>query len=49
VAEGGVSVQPPPYPRFAAMRMESSMADTPVSAGQVEVQASVTLRYRIAQ
>jgi hypothetical protein len=25
------------------------MADTPVSAGQVGVQASVTIRYRIAQ
>ncbi|HKI06475.1 MAG TPA: SIMPL domain-containing protein [Thermoanaerobaculia bacterium] len=51
VAEGGISVSPPPYPRGGMLRMaaESAMADTPVSAGQVGVQASVTIRYRISQ
>jgi len=49
VAEGGISISPPPYPRGTMLRMaESSMADTPVSAGQVGVSASVTIRYRIA-
>lgn len=48
--EGGVSVSPPPSPRYGMARMEaSSMAPTPVSAGQVGVEASVTLRYRISQ
>jgi uncharacterized protein len=50
VAEGGVSVSPPPSPRYPMARMEAaSMAPTPVSAGQVGVEASVTLRYRISQ
>jgi uncharacterized protein YggE len=50
VAEGGVSITPPPSPRFGLARMEAaSMAPTPVSAGQVGVEASVTLRYRISQ
>jgi uncharacterized protein YggE len=51
VAEGGVSVSPPPSPRYGMARMEavSMMAPTPVSAGQVGVEASVTLRYRISQ
>jgi uncharacterized protein YggE len=50
IAEGGVSITPPPSPRYGMARMESaSMAPTPVSAGQVGVEASVTLRYRIAQ
>ena len=50
VAEGGVSVSPPPYPRFGGTRAmaEVAMAPTPVSAGQVGVEASVTIRYRIA-
>jgi uncharacterized protein len=48
VAEGGVSISPPPYPkgRFAVAELS---VDTPVSAGQVGVEASVTIRYRIAQ
>ena len=50
VAEGGVSVMPQPYPRYGRAMAEMSMAaDTPVSAGQVGVQASVTIRYRISQ
>jgi len=48
VAEGGVSVSPPPYLRSRAMMAEASMADTPVSAGQVGVEGMVTVRYRIA-
>lgn len=47
VVEGGVSVFTPVY-KGARMAMESSMAaDTPVSAGQVGIDASITLRYRI--
>lgn len=47
VVEGGVSVFTPVY-RRQAMAMETSMAaDTPVSAGQVGIDANVTLRYRI--
>jgi uncharacterized protein len=50
VAEGGISISPPPIPRFTRMAMaESAMDSTPVSAGQVGVTASVTIRYRIAQ
>ena len=48
VAEGGVSISPPPIPRIARMAMAESMGSTPVSAGQVEVEASVTIRFRIA-
>jgi uncharacterized protein YggE len=50
VTEGGISVYPPPYPKVGRVAMaEFSQADTPVSAGQVGVEASVTIRYRIAQ
>lgn len=50
VAEGGISITPQPYPRFSRAMAEMSVAaDTPVSAGQVGVQASVTIRYRISQ
>jgi uncharacterized protein YggE len=48
VAEGGISVTPQPYFK-GRMAMESAaMADTPVSAGQVGVSASVTVRWEIA-
>jgi uncharacterized protein len=48
VAEGGISVSPPPFVR-GRMTMESAaMADTPVSAGQVGVSAGVTIRWEIA-
>ncbi|HEX7183891.1 MAG TPA: SIMPL domain-containing protein [Thermoanaerobaculia bacterium] len=49
VAEGGISVSPPPFlkGRMASMEMAQS-ADTPVSTGQVGVSASVTIRYEIA-
>lgn len=47
VVEGNVSVFTPVY-RRQAMAMDASMAaDTPVSAGQVGVDATITLRYRI--
>jgi uncharacterized protein YggE len=47
VVEGGVTVFTPMY-RRQAMAMESdAMASTPVSPGQVGVDASLTLRYRI--
>lgn len=49
VTEGGVSVFTPNYARGGvAMAADAMMASTPVSSGQVEVQANVTLRYRIA-
>lgn len=48
VAEGGVTVNPPPYPQARFAMAEAMSADTPVSAGQVGVEARVTLRYRIA-
>jgi uncharacterized protein len=47
VAEGGVSISPPPIP-FKARAMASAMVATPVSAGEVGVEASVTVRWRIA-
>jgi uncharacterized protein len=48
VAEGGVSISPPPYPKVGRVAMAELSAQTPVSAGQVGVEASVTIRYRIA-
>lgn len=48
VTEGGVSVTPPPFPGRYALATEASMADTPVSPGQVEMGGTVTVRYRIA-
>ena len=49
VAEGGVSISPPPTPFRArgALAMDAMVA-TPVSAGEVGVEASVTVRWRIA-
>jgi uncharacterized protein YggE len=47
VSEGGISVMPQPFVR-GRMAMETAMADTPVSAGQVGVTASVTVRWEIA-
>ncbi len=49
VAEGGVSISPPPYPKAGRFAVAELSVDTPVSAGQVGVEASVTIRYRIAQ
>jgi uncharacterized protein YggE len=47
VREEGTAV---PQPRFEAMRMSAAVAAvaTPVSSGQLDVSASVTVRYRIA-
>jgi uncharacterized protein YggE len=47
VSEGGVSI----VPRFAsaeAFEVRAAATPTPVSPGQLDVNASVTLRYRIA-
>jgi uncharacterized protein len=50
VTEGGVSLYPPPTPKYGRVAMaELQSADTPISAGQVGVEASVTIRYRITQ
>ena len=50
VAEGGVSINPPPYPKAGRFAVAEALStETPVSAGQVGVEASVTIRYRIAQ
>lgn len=46
IVEGGVSVFTPVY-RRQAMAMDMAAESTPVSPGQVGVNASVTLRYRI--
>jgi hypothetical protein len=48
VAEGGVSVSPQPMPYRGRIAMAETMTPTPVSAGEVGVDASVTLRWRIA-
>jgi uncharacterized protein YggE len=49
VAEGGVSISPPPSPFRGRIAMAAeAMATTPVSAGEVGVEASVTVRWRIA-
>lgn len=47
VAEGGAAVSPPPFLKGRMAAMES-MADTPVSPGQVGVNATVTIRWEIA-
>ncbi len=49
VAEGGVSISPPPSPFRGRMAVAAeAMTATPVSAGEVGVEASVTVRWRIA-
>lgn len=47
VTEGGVNVVSP-MPRMGLMVNRAEAASTPVQPGEVRVQASVTLRYRIA-
>jgi uncharacterized protein YggE len=47
VAEGGVSVTPSPQP-FRGRAMAEAMVATPVSAGEVGVDASVMIRWRIS-
>ena len=46
VSEGGVSIVDRVEPVFAARAAVA--AETPVSPGQIEVRASVTIRYRIS-
>lgn len=48
VAEGGIAVTPQPFLRGRIAMESAAMADTPVSAGQVGVSASVTVRWEIA-
>lgn len=49
ITEGGVNVFTPTFQKARGVAMEAmAMADTPVESGQVSVDASVTLRYRIA-
>lgn len=48
VAEGGIAVTPQPFLRGRVAMESAAMADTPVSAGQVGVSASVTVRWEIA-
>lgn len=51
ISEGGVSLVPRgdfAMPMMTA-RVQSEMAPTPVSPGEIEVHASVTIRYRISQ
>jgi uncharacterized protein YggE len=48
VAEGGVAVSPPPSPFRGRIALAAeALPATPVSAGQVGVEASVTIRWRI--
>jgi uncharacterized protein len=49
VAEGGISISPPPMPKYGRMAMAELASDTQVSPGEVGVGASVTIRYRIAE
>jgi uncharacterized protein YggE len=48
VSEGGIAVTPQPFLRGRMAMETAAMADTPVSAGQVGVSASVTVRWEIA-
>ena len=46
VSEGGVSIVDRVEPVFASRA--AAATETPVSPGQIEVRASVTIRYRIS-
>ncbi len=48
VVEGGAHVIEPTYETYALEPMRAAMPSTPVEAGQVQVSASVTLRYRMS-
>lgn len=48
VAEGGIAVQPPPFLKGRFEADVAAMSTTPVSTGQVGVNASVTIRWEIA-
>jgi uncharacterized protein len=47
-SEGGVSVMPRAEGGMASRAMAATAVETPVSPGQIEIRASVTIRYRIA-
>ena len=47
VREGNVNIMPPPRPYGDAVMMRAEAA-TPIQPGELRVQASVTIRYRIA-
>ena len=49
VNEGGIFVQPPVLGVMEARMAVQADASTPVSPGEVEVRASVSVQYRIAQ
>jgi uncharacterized protein YggE len=48
VSEGGVSIVDRVEPFMAGRALAAAAPETPVSPGQIEVRASVTIRYRIA-
>jgi hypothetical protein len=48
IVEGGVNVIPPPMPMMRGVAMAQAEAATPISPGRVDVEATVTIRYRIA-
>lgn len=48
VSEGGVSLMPMQETMSFARAAAAPVADTPVSPGQLEVRANVTIRFRIA-
>jgi uncharacterized protein YggE len=48
-SEGGVSVFPRAQAGAAMMERAAVSTPTPVSPGQIEIRASVTIRYRISQ
>src|SRR5262245_46362026 len=49
ISENGVSVMPKgEFNNAVMMRAAADMAPTPISPGQLEVRANVTIRYRIA-
>src|SRR5436853_570617 len=48
VSEGGVSAVDRFEPAMAGRALAAAAPETPVSPGQIEVRASVTIRYRIA-
>ena len=48
VAEGGITMQPPPFLKGRFEADVAAMSTTPVSTGQVGVNTSVTIRWEIA-
>ena len=49
VSEGNVAVFNPGFGKRVAMEAMAASSSTPVSAGQLSIDASVTVRYRISQ